>query len=1073
MPNVMGAPVHSKPAVQSGLPERQMTEIARLLDAARESRLVIFAGAGVSMGAPTHLPDWRSVNRIVVRSLAAVAARSLGESLANKAADLILARHAQEKLPPEYQAQVLSEFLGQHYFKVLCLLDSDRPNPAHLAVAWLARLGCVRAVITTNFDRVMEHAFRTVGASLECCFQPEHFRALAADLPRLERRGVCHLLKLHGSVDDSTTLIDTLAQRKKGFAAPVLDCVRHLLRSSHWLFLGFSGLDLEAEPNYLTLAQEAERAAGFTWFVRENTEPRPSVLRLQKLYGERGGLVKGDLPAWLLDFADRVSPEPRIWLDDATRRAKPVDEHATLRELENGAAAWAESLPPHFSALALTQVVQACAEPQTAAQLAENVLRSIEKQQSASADATTRHSTLKSCAANSLGALLAGLGRHEEAVRWLTHAVSLAEANDDADSRDRFRCNLAHSLETLGRLAEAHAMYRDALAGFRAEGDPAALAAGLTALASHLIRMFRLEEARVLAEEAVQWAVKAGDERLRGTALNDLGIIAKLQQKYPEALKIFAEVEELFARLGNDEAVAAAAGNRGEVLAALGQFDEAERIQRAVLQVSKRLERRDNEGANCLGLGLLAQLRGDLAGAQDWFNKAREVFRTLKDPGNEAVTLRRLASVHTQAGRFEEAVALAESALPLVSERHVWLISDLWNQIGMAEFKRGYVVRAEQAYRKVYALTGEPGVERPHAAAAMNIGTSLLLQQRDEEAARYFDEAGQIWTRVGDAANGAHCQLGTAAVRLDQRIAVLSETGHAARDPEQARAAAREMLTLYPELIAMYEEFGATPLVAEFCSSAASTAKFVGELDKAARWYRRAADVFHSIGRADRARESLDRSQEMLRIWTNALIEHEEFARALPDVLLLADVAEQLGHGEMRASALLNAAIIVIRTSQDYARAKALAERSLALLPADSSDVVSAQRVISQCNDADHDRTRLAQAGVDEVTAVAPNSLQWIQHRGGNVHTLLLSNGKIVVLGFTTNEVAFRVLGLIVKRFPGDYLIAQAEGVPRALFEQGAIADGGRAEDYWFVYEGTEDFTKLIASLEAHQPPTA
>lgn len=130
--------------------------------------------------------------------------------------------------------------------------------------------------------------------------------------------------------------------------------------------------------------------------------------------------------------------------------------------------------------------------------------------------------------------------------------------------------------------------------------------------------------------------------------------------------------------------------------------------------------------------------------------------------------------------------------------------------------------------------------------------------------------------------------------------------------------------------------------------------------------------------------------------------------------------------------------------------------------------------VISQCNDADHDRTRLAQSRVDDVAVAAPNSLLWIQYPSGKVHTLILTNGKIVVFGFTTSEMAFRVLDLIVQRFPGDDLvIAQTEGSARATFEQGTIADRARAEDYWFVYEGTEEFTKLIASLEAHQPPTA
>jgi len=355
----------------------------------------------------------------------------------------------------------------------------------------------------------------------------------------------------------------------------------------------------------------------------------------------------------------------------------------------------------------------------------------------------------------------------------------------------------------------------------------------------------------------------------------------------------------------------------------------------------------------------------------------------------------------------------------------------------------------------------------------MNLGTILLLQQHDTEALTFFVEAAEYWTQVGACKNLEYCKLGEAAVRLDQKIAALSNAGHAARTSSEMRAAATEMIALYPELIEMYAKIGATQLVAEFCASAANTAKFVGEFDKAGRWYRRAADVFRSIGLADRARESLDRSEDLLRHWTNALMENGESARALPDVLLLAEVAEQLGHSEMCASALLNAAIIVVRTSQDYARAKALAERSLALLPADSSDVASAQTVISHCNDADRDSTRLAPPPrVHDVAAVAPGSLLWIQYRSGKVHTLILTNGKIVVLGFTTSEMALRVLDLIVQRFPGDdLLIAQTEGSARATFEQGCVADGARAEDYWFVYEGTEEFTKLIASLEAQQPP--
>ena len=586
--------------------------------------------------------------------------------------------------------------------------------------------------------------------------------------------------------------------------------------------------------------------------------------------------------------------------------------------------------------------------------MAERVFQALEQQTKARVQPSSGFLLLKAVTANTLGLLLAGLGRHEEAVHWLSAALSLAETAEDEDTCDRCRGNLAHSLEMLGRIEEARSAYQSALAGYRKRGEPALLAFGLSGLAAHFIRQLRLDEAKALAEEATQWATKAGDERFRGTALGHLGQIAKLKGDYPTALKLLTEVEELFTRLGNDEAVAAAAGNRGEVLAALGRFDEAERVQQSVLRVNERLERRDNQAANFLSCGTLAELQGDLAGAENWFNKALEAFGALKNPSMEAFALYRLAGVKTKARRFEDAILLAETALPRVNGRNAQLTSDLWNEIGTASLKLGRIGRAEEAFRHVHILTGANGAAKPHAAAAMNLGTILLLQQNDAEALTFFGEAAEYWTHVGARKELEYCRLGEAAVRLDQKIAALSIAGHAARTSDEMRAAATEMITLYPELIEMYAKIGATQLVAEFCSSAGSTAKVVGELDKAGHWYRRAADVFHSIGMVDRARESLDRSEDLLRHWTNALMENGEFARALPDVLLLAEVAEQLGHREMCASALLNAAIIVVRSSKDYPRAKTLAERSLALLPADSSDIVSAQTVISHCNEAVH-----------------------------------------------------------------------------------------------------------------------
>ena len=82
--------------------------------------------------------------------------------------------------------------------------------------------------------------------------------------------------------------------------------------------------------------------------------------------------------------------------------------------------------------------------------------------------------------------------------------------------------------------------------------------------------------------------------------------------------------------------------------------------------------------------------------------------------------------------------------------------------------------------------------------------------------------------------------------------------------------------------------------------------------------------------------------------------------------MLLAEVAEQLGHGEMCASALLNVAIIVVRTSQDYARAKALAKTD----PSNSSLLIQATSCRRRWSS--HIATR---PSADDVKAVATNSL--------------------------------------------------------------------------------------------------
>ncbi len=194
---------------------------------AADGRLVVFVGAGVSSIPPACLPSWWGLNRSVIVALRGRVAELVGRERAEALANAVTARQEGKKFAPEYQAEVIVGRLRRSYFSVLQVLDSATPSAIHRAIAALAKEGRVPAVVTTNFDRALEAAFRELGVPAEVCSPPAHFQSLATRLGTLGERGwVCPILKLHGSGEDPDTLVYTLSQRKRGFPPAAAACVR-------------------------------------------------------------------------------------------------------------------------------------------------------------------------------------------------------------------------------------------------------------------------------------------------------------------------------------------------------------------------------------------------------------------------------------------------------------------------------------------------------------------------------------------------------------------------------------------------------------------------------------------------------------------------------------------------------------------------------------------------------------------------------------------------------------------------------------------------------------------------------
>ncbi len=234
---------------------------------------IVIAGAGISAASPSNLPGWWDYNIILVNQIKRKVLEKYPEASA-----ILECIDVSKKLPVQCISEVIVEQgAGESYFPLLQLLDGNRPNANHFALADLAYRGELSAVITTNFDTLIENAFRQKGTPLFVSVgESEYYEA-----PYVK---CCRLFKIHGSVYDQTSLIDTIRQKATGLSVVKRQILENVFLNSDVYVIGFSGADLDFDLNYIPLKKALESGSSLTWILRENQTPDGNVTELYNLY---------------------------------------------------------------------------------------------------------------------------------------------------------------------------------------------------------------------------------------------------------------------------------------------------------------------------------------------------------------------------------------------------------------------------------------------------------------------------------------------------------------------------------------------------------------------------------------------------------------------------------------------------------------------------------------------------------------------------------------------------------------------------------------------------------------------
>lgn len=260
-----------------------LEQAERLARHAREGRLVLFLGAGVSAGA--GLPEWTEL----LRQLATAAEVPWEGGLST-----LGALEQGEVLARALEAKGTS--VGAH---VAALLDGhDRHALGHALLAALP----VREVITQNYDALFEAASRAV-------LGPNGLGVLPFAPDAAASRW---LLKMHGTVEHPASIVlsrtDYLRYAEERGA--LMGIVQAMLLTKHMLFVGFSLND----PNFHRIADSVRRATA------ASPTPLPGAKRGTVLALRQHGLARSVWPE-----VDWVETAPETGPTSAAAAARRLD----------------------------------------------------------------------------------------------------------------------------------------------------------------------------------------------------------------------------------------------------------------------------------------------------------------------------------------------------------------------------------------------------------------------------------------------------------------------------------------------------------------------------------------------------------------------------------------------------------------------------------------------------------------------------------------------------------------------------------------------------------------------------
>ncbi len=202
-------------------------------------------------------------------------------------------------------------------------------------------------------------------------------------------------------------------------------------------------------------------------------------------------------------------------------------------------------------------------------------------------------------------------------------------------------------------------------------------------------------QAEKLFEELVTIDTRLKNFSRRANVYVYLGLINYNRANYIKA-KIYYEFAQKDYRIILDrKGELLALNNIAAVYSTLGEFDEAEKIYKQIINQSLITADKEAEAISCLNLATLYNEKFDLENSFINFNKAFNAYEILGDIKGKLFTLNKLGEVYLQAKDFENALKTFDMAVNIQNRTGLkYLYQEIYNNIGLIFFHQNQISKA-------------------------------------------------------------------------------------------------------------------------------------------------------------------------------------------------------------------------------------------------------------------------------------------------------------------------------------------------------------------------------------------